>query len=132
MAGDAHSKTEKPTARRLSKARTEGQFPTSREMVAATQFVVFIVMAFAWFPGWLRGMKELLRASLTEAFRSNFTVATAPEIASELLRRAFMPLAVVGGLTALLTLTVHLFITRFGFSLKKFSVDLSRFNPVNR
>jgi len=132
MAGDAHSKTEKPTARRLSKARTEGQFPTSREMVAATQFVVFIVMAFAWFPGWLRGMKELLRASLTEAFRSNFTVATAPEIASELLRRAFMPLAVVGGLTALLTLTVHLFITRFGFSLKKFSVDLSRFNPVNK
>ena len=41
MAGDSHSKTEQPTGKRLAKARIEGQFVSSREMVAATQFVVF-------------------------------------------------------------------------------------------
>jgi|SRR5581483_6761573 len=132
MAGDSHSKTEKPTARRMAKARTEGQFPTSREMVAATQFLVFIVMAFAWFPSWLRGMKELLRSALAEAFRANFSVATAPQIASSLLQRAFVPLSIIGGLTVLLTFSAHLFVTRFGFSLKKFSIDPSRFNPINK
>jgi len=37
-------------------------------MVAATQFVVFITVAFAWFPGWMTAMKEMLRASLAQAF----------------------------------------------------------------
>ena len=53
MPADSQSKTEKASPRRLQKARLEGKFPTSRELVAATQFIVFIVIAFAWFPGWI-------------------------------------------------------------------------------
>jgi len=132
MPGDSHSKTEKPSARRLHKARVEGQFPASRELVAATQFVVFIVIAFAWFPGWLTGVKEMIRASLAEAFHANLSVATFPDIASSLLQRAFLPLSIIGGLTVLLTLTVHLFVTKLGFSLKKLTPDFSRFNPVSK
>jgi flagellar biosynthetic protein FlhB len=110
----------------------EGQFPASRELVAATQFVVFIVIAFAWFPGWLTGVKEMIRASLAEAFHANLSVATFPDIASSLLGRAFLPLSIIGGLTVLLTLTVHLFVTKLGFSLKKLTPDLGRFNPVSK
>jgi flagellar biosynthetic protein FlhB len=132
MAGDSHSKTEKPTARRLHKARTEGQFPTSRELVAATQFAVFITIAFAWFPGWLSAMKQMLRASLAEAFHSDLSIATFPSIASILLQRAFGPLSVIAGLTVLLTLGVHLYVTNLGFSLKKLTPDLGRFSPMGK
>jgi flagellar biosynthesis protein FlhB len=130
MAGDSHSKTEKPSPRRLHKAREEGKFPASRELVAATQFIVFIVIAFAWFPGWLSTMKAMLRASLTEPFHADLSVATFPGIASALLQRAFIPLSVIGGLTVVLTLSVHLFVTKLGFSLQKLTPDFGRFNPV--
>ena len=132
MAGDSHSKTEKPSPRRLHKAREEGKFPASRELVAATQFIVFIVIAFAWFPGWMSGMKAMLRTSLTESFHADLSVATFPGIAATLLQRAFLPLSVIGGLTVLLTLSVHLFVTKFGFSLEKLTPDFGRFNPVSK
>jgi flagellar biosynthetic protein FlhB len=41
-------------------------------------------------------------------------------------------LSIIGGLTALLTLTVHLFVTKIGFSLKKLTPDFGRFNPVSK
>ena len=132
MAGDSHSKTEKPSPRRLHKAREEGKFPASRELVAATQFIVFIVIAFAWFPGWMSTMKAMLRTSLTESFHADLSVATFPGIASTLLQRAFVPLAVIGGLTVLGTLSVHLFVTKFGFSFEKLTPDFGRFNPVSK
>jgi flagellar biosynthesis protein FlhB len=132
MAGDSHSKTEQPTGRRLSKARLEGQFPTSRELVTATQFIVFIVIAFAWFPGWMTGMKEMMRASLAEAFHANLSIATFPQIASLVIQRAFVPLSVIGGLTILLTLSVHLSVTKLGFSFKKLTPDFGRFNPAGK
>jgi len=132
MAGDSHSKTEKPTLRRLTKARLEGQFPTSRELVAATQFVVFIAIAFTWFPGWMSGMKEMLRASLADAFHADLSIANFPAIASMLIQRAFVPLAIIGGLTVLLTLSVHLFVTKMGFSFKKLTPDIGRFSPAGK
>lgn len=132
MAADSHSKTEKPSPRRLVKAREEGRFPASREMVAATQFVVFIAIACAWFPGWLTSMKEMMRASLAEAFRGDLNVATFPGLSWTLLQRAFIPLSIIGGLTVLLTLAVHLLVTKFGFSLKKLTPDFSRFSPISK
>jgi len=132
MTGDSHSKTEQPTLRRLFKARLEGQFPTSRELVMATQFLVFIVMAFAWFPKWLSGMKEMMRASLAQAFHADVSIASFPGIASNLLQRAFIPLSVIGGLTVLLTLGIHLMVTKMGFSLKKFTPNFGNFNPIGK
>jgi len=132
MAGDSHSRTEQPTGRRFSKARLEGQFPTSRELVTATQFIVFIVIAFAWFPKWMSGMKEMMRSSLAQAFHDDISVASVPGIASNLLQRAFIHLLVIGGLTILLTLSVHLAVTKLGFSFKKFTPDFGRFNPVGK
>ena len=100
--------------------------------MAATQFIVFIVIAFAWFPGWMSTMKAMLRTSLVESFHADLSVATFPGIASTLLQRAFMPLSVIGGLTVLVTLSVHLFVTKFGFSFEKLTPDFGRFNPVTK
>ncbi len=45
---DQGQKTEQPTDRRVKKAREDGQFPASREFVAAAQFTAFVAMAWAW------------------------------------------------------------------------------------
>ncbi len=126
------NKTEQPTGRRLQRARREGQFIASRELVAAGQFLVFIAIIGVWFPSWIIGMKAMMRQALAGAFQGNLDVVTLPGIAWTLLQRAFVPLSVVGGLTGITTLALQLAITKFGFSLKKFIPDFNRFNPANK
>ena len=126
------SKTEQPTGKRLERARREGQFASSRELVAAGQFLVFLAILGAWFPDWLDGMKEMLGQALTGAFRGDLTVTTLPGIVWVLLQRAFLPLSVLAGLTVATTLAVHLAITKMGFSLKKLTPDFTRLNPASK
>jgi flagellar biosynthetic protein FlhB len=128
----SHERTEKPTGRRLLKARTDGQFIASRELVAAGQFLVFIAIVASWFPRWFIGVKEMMHQALTGAFHGELDITTLPGIFWVLVQKAFVPLAMVGGLTGLTTLALHLTITRFGFSLKKLTPDFTRFNPVTK
>lgn len=126
------SKTEKPTGRRLEKARREGQFASSRELVAAGQFLVFLAIVQAWFPGWLAGMKQMMGQSLTEAFHAELDTTTLPSILWMLVQKAFVPLSALAGLTVAATLSVHLAITEMGLSLQKLTPDLSRLNPAGK
>ena len=41
---DQDQRTEKPTKRKLEKSRREGQFPASRELLAALQFLTFVAL----------------------------------------------------------------------------------------
>jgi flagellar biosynthesis protein FlhB len=124
------NKTEQPTGKRLLRARNEGQFATSRELIAAANFLVFIGILGAWFPAWLAGMKQMLRLALEGAFQGDLTVTTFPRIAGALLNRAFVPLSILAGLTTITTIAVNLAVTKMGFSLKKLIPDLSRLNPA--
>jgi flagellar biosynthetic protein FlhB len=126
------NKTEKPTGRRLEKARNDGQFASSREVVAATQFLIFLALALGWFGGWLSGVKEMFRNALVGAFHARLDLATLPGILAEMIQHAFLPLAVLGGLTTIATLSVHLAVTKLGFSLSKLTPDFKRFNPVKK
>jgi len=74
----------------------------------------------------------MLHQALEQAFHGDVDVQTLPGIAWDLVQKAFVPLAVVGGSTGLVTLAIHLSITRMGFSLDKFMPDLTRFNPVSK
>jgi len=126
------SKTEKPTAKRLLKARTEGNFATSRELAAATQFFVFCTFLTGYLAGWLSNVKEALRLSLESAFTTELDIPTIVQISSGLLNRIFVPLAVAASVAAIVTLGVHLSITKLGFSFKKFTPDINRLNPINK
>jgi flagellar biosynthetic protein FlhB len=125
-------RTEQPTGRRLQRARTDGQFIASRELVAAGQFIVFIAIIAAWFPRWFISIKEMMHQALAGAFHGDLDMTTLPGIFWVLIQKAFVPLAMVGGLTGLGTLALHLTITRFGFSLKKLLPDFTRFNPASK
>jgi flagellar biosynthesis protein FlhB len=126
------SKTEKPSARRLLKARQEGQFVTSKDMITAAQMLTFVVMLGSWFPGWLAGMKAMLRESLVGAFHGDLVVSRVPGLARLMFDRVFVPLTAVAGMALLAPFVMHLAVTGLGFSFKKFQPDFGRFNPVNK
>jgi flagellar biosynthetic protein FlhB len=126
------SKTEKPTSRRLEKARKEGQFAASRELVAAGQFLVFLAVLQMWLPKFLSNMKAVLGQSLIGAFHAEVDMTTLPGIVWALLQRAFVPLSVLAGLTAATTLGLHLAITQMGLSLNKLTPDFTRLNPAKK
>src|SRR5579863_8619899 len=126
------NKTEQPTGRRIERARTEGHVATSREMITAAQFVVVVALFVSWFPGWLSGMKAMLRQGIELAFHADLDVTKAPGIARVLLERAFVPFSGLAIAAVLTALAVHLAITKLAFNLNKFIPDFTRFNPVNR
>jgi flagellar biosynthetic protein FlhB len=126
------NKTEQPTGRRLEKARREGQFVASRELVTAGQFLVFIMILGGWFPGWMSGMKAMMRQALESAFQGDLDMNRVPGIARVLIERAFVPLSMLAAAAAATTLGVQLAITKFGFSLQKLMPDLTRLQPFKK
>ncbi len=126
------SRSEKPTARRLEKARDEGQFIVSKDLITAGQFLMFVMLFGSAFPAWFTGMKLMLRESLAAAFRGDLEITRVPGIARALMDRAFLPLAGLATASMLTALAVHLAVTRGGFSLKKFQPDFGKFNPANK
>lgn len=126
------NKTEQPTGKRLEKARREGQYVASRELVTAGQFLVFIMILGGWFPGWMNGMKAMMRQALEAAFQGDLTVNSVPGIARGLIDRAFLPLSMLAAAAGATTLGLQLVITKFGFSFSKLAPDFSRLQPFKK
>jgi len=107
-------------------------FVTSREMVAAAQFSVFLAFLSSYFSSWFSNMKAMMRLALVGAFHVNLTLGSLTGLAWSLTQKTLLPLGVLIGVTAMITLAIHLGITKLGFSTKKFSFNLNRFNPGPR
>jgi flagellar biosynthesis protein FlhB len=128
----ADDKTERPTQRRLDKARREGNFPVSKEFVAAVQFLAFVWLSSAFGAGWFMKAAATLRAVLAAAFRPEVTPESLVKLAWNVVDAMFLPLAVAGGVLLGISLAAQLFTTRLGVSLKKLAPDVTRLNPVAR
>jgi flagellar biosynthetic protein FlhB len=129
---DAGQKTEKPTPRRLEKARKEGQFPAAREMVSALQFLSVASMLAAWGAGWLAGMRQTMRWLLERAFAADISVDDVVRLCADVARRSLVPLAAAGGVVLTVTLAVQLATTQMGVSLHRLAPDFKRLNPVRK
>ena len=84
---DSGQRSEKPTQRRLEKARREGNFPASREFVSALQFLGFVALAGSFTSAWLIRMARLMRVLFARAF----TIDLTPGELVTLLRRVIAP-----------------------------------------
>src|SRR5579872_1495703 len=93
---DKGQRTEKPTKRKLDKARREGQFPSSREFLAALQFLIFVVMASIGGKLFFSRTCEMARYFLASAFRVQLTPRTVVNMYRVTLGRVFMPLLWMG------------------------------------
>ena len=47
MADDKHSKTEKPTGKKISDAKSKGKAPRSREMTSAISLIAAMIALYA-------------------------------------------------------------------------------------
>jgi flagellar biosynthetic protein FlhB len=129
---DRSGKTEEPTQRRLQKARREGQFAAARELIAALQFAVFLVLLRAGGPAWWRGFCASMRETWSRAMRGDLNALDLEHMARSLFWRHGVPLAAAGFGVAAATIGFRLVTTRFGFSWKKLTPDPSRLNPLAR
>jgi flagellar biosynthetic protein FlhB len=123
-------KTEEPTGRKLEKAREEGQIARSKELPAAAELVVLLVvllLAGAWF---LTQISQNFLAGFHFDFRALDTPNLLPGIFSRAIFYAFLiitPVFVVSFLVAILSSSVT---GGFNFTWKGIEPKLSKLDPI--
>jgi flagellar biosynthetic protein FlhB len=125
-------KTEKPTQKRLQKARKEGQFPVSRGMFGAVQFTALVVVLGAWGWGWFAGVQAMTLETFRLAFRPELTRHGLTEVCAATFKNVFLPLIGGGAVVFLAPFAVHLAGTRFGFALKALAPSANKLNPFQK
>jgi flagellar biosynthetic protein FlhB len=129
---DQSQRTEKATPRRLEKARREGRFAVSRELVSAVQFLVFISCLGWAVPDWLRVWRNIALTAMTVNTHSAPTVTSIAHLYRNFVLQAFVPLAVPAALIVTTAVASQLAVTRFGFAFSRISPDVTRLNGFSR
>lgn len=130
---DHGQRTEKPTPRRLEKARKEGQFPVSKEFVSAIQFAVFVAIVGSYSGDALAGALRLLRRLMESAFtRRDLNAVECKRLFLVIAQGSLIPLLYAGAGLAATTVGAHLAVTRLGFSPSHLTPDLTRLSPLKK
>jgi flagellar biosynthetic protein FlhB len=129
---DQDQRTEKPSKRKLQKSRREGQFPASRELVAALQFLTFVVLLGARGGDWFERLRDMVRYFLAAAFHVSLTPRSVVRIYGALLGQVFKPLLWMGITLAAAVLAVQLASTQLGFAPHNLAPDPKRLNPIEK
>ena len=129
---DQGQRSEKPTKRKLEKSRREGQFPASRELLAALQFLTFVVLLIIGGGGFFERTRDMVRYLLVAAFRLPMTPRAVQRIYAVLLGHVFTPLLWMGCCLMAVALAAQLGSTRLGLSLHNLAPDPKRLNPLQK
>jgi len=107
MPEDRGQATEQPTQRRRDKARKEGRFPVSREMLGAAQFLTFAILLTSSGAAWYTGVAHSMRWLLERAFTTEVTPRELMHILRTVLLKHLAPLAALGAAVVVVSLGVH-------------------------
>jgi len=129
---DQGQRTEKPTKRKLDKARREGQFPASREFLASLQFLTFTVLLSVCGMSVLERARGMARYFLAAAFHLELSSHVLPRLYRESVGHVFQPLIWMGLCLAGVALAGQLASTRFGLSPSKLAPDPKRLNLLEK
>lgn len=129
---DQGQRTEKATPRRREKAREEGQFAVSRDLVSAIQLTAFVACLVWLGPEWIARWREQATAALASATRIELTPGTTVRIVREMLWAGFAPLGLPGFALLFAAVGCQLGMTRFGFATSRLVPDLTRLNGFKR
>lgn len=128
----ADQKTEKPTQRKLDKARREGRFAVSREFVGAVQFLAFVWLLGAFGAAWFSTLRQSTRSILQSAFTTQFTPDFLIRSSWDLAKQDVSGPLLVAAVLLAITIASQLFSTGLGISLSKLAPDLKRLNPLTK
>lgn len=123
---------EKPTQKRLDKARKEGNFPASREFISAVQFTGFVTLSVTFGAALLRQVGMLMRTLLAFAFTGDLTVERLVTLMRYEIVPRFVPLIFAGVALVVLSVSAQLATTKLGISLEKLIPDIKRLNPLKK
>jgi flagellar biosynthetic protein FlhB len=128
----AEGRSEKPTQRRLQKAREKGDFPAAREFVAAIQFSAAVTLGSLWLPAWFTSVQSAFRLGLRQSFARDLTPEDLLAVFNRLSAATLRPLATLGIVLLAVTILFQLFVTGFGFSFARLAPSFDRLNPAAR
>jgi flagellar biosynthetic protein FlhB len=129
---DRNQQTEKPTPRRLIKAREEGNFPTARVFVSAVQFVAFVGLLHAWAASWIHMLRSGFIAVMQRDLNPRLNAMNMVYVGFALLKQLLIPVGFMGGLLIVVAIAIQLVVTGFGISIKKLTPDFQRLSPLAR
>ena len=129
---DKSQQTEKPTQKRVEKARKEGQFASGKDLIAAVQFIVFVLILGSAAPRWITELRISTRLMIERAFHAELTATSLISLIWWVGAHQLMPLAELGGILLLVTIAVQLSVTKLGFSLSKLMPSFDRLNPASK
>jgi len=129
---DHSQKTEKPTKRRLEKARKEGQFPVSREMVSALQFLAFVWVLFACGGRFITAISQFFRELLTGSFHLQLTSQSVAQLYRHTLTAIIVPILIFAAALTAILLLIQLGTTKLGISGKKLKPDFAKLDPLKK
>lgn len=125
-------RTEEPTQQRIRKARTEGRFASSRELLASVQFAVSVALILGLAPRWWPATIEGARSLLVAAFVVEVDQTDVVQLLRQRLVPAFLPLLAAGGAVFSALILTQLSVTQFGLATARLTPDLSRLNPISK
>ncbi len=125
-------KTEKPSPRKLIKARREGQFPSSKDFVSGLQFTVFVVLLGEMGPKLFVGFKEAAGSVLRQAFRVDQGNDTLVEVVHQAFVQTIFPLMAGSAILVATGVFFQLISTRFSFSLSRLTPKPVNFSPISK
>jgi len=128
----ADQKTEKPTKKRLLKAREEGRGPSTKHFIAGVQFCFVVALLNSKGAGWLNYATVTFRGELERAFTAEVTVAEVLHLGAELLYACFFPILTMGAGMLAVGVGIHLAATKMQFSVKKLLPDPQRLSPLGK
>ena len=128
----ADDKQEKPTAERLRKAREDGNFLSSRGMLTATQFIIFVWLIGMILPTWSLSLQAATRRVFLSAFETELSAQNWTVLMRGLLFHTMSPLFVLGASMLGATFAVNLAVSKLGFSFNKLIPNLKNLNPMGR
>src|SRR5580700_5679955 len=117
--------TEKPTQRRLDRARREGNFPASREFISSVQFLGFVTIVTTFGAAFLTRLAYVMRELFARAFTLQLTSTVIQTLMRELLLPLFIPLILAGAGLILLVVAAQLGTTKLGISFNKLIPDVN-------
>jgi flagellar biosynthetic protein FlhB len=129
---DASQKTEKPTQKRLEKARKEGQYASSRDFVGAMQLLATMAVLVSWGPGWFEGLKRAMRFMMAGAFVADLTTDDVGRLGWTAGQYVLLPVLIGGAWLMMLTLAFQLAVSKFGFSLGRLKPKWNRLSPAHK
>jgi flagellar biosynthesis protein FlhB len=130
---DQSQKTEQPTQHRLVKARKEGQFPVSKDLISVIQLAVGLALLLKSGVALGNAVGEMTTTLFRQAFSSReLSIHELTQLGGIIFQKPLLLLAEAGFVMVAVTLFAQLASTGFGLAGKQLVPNISRLQPGSR